>query len=75
MVTTVSVIVIVTALSYAVAQVIRNLKIRQGDERIVRRMILLLCIVAIVTSLGMISGKANPFRSLMEIKTLTTRSK
>ena len=69
MVTTVSIIVIVTALSYAVAQVIRNLKIRQGDERIVRRMILLLCIVAIVTSLGMISGKANPFRLLMEIQT------
>lgn len=69
MVTTVSIIVIVTALSFAVAQVIRNLKIRQGDERIVRRMIFLLCIVAIVTSLGMISGKGNPFRLLMEIQT------
>lgn len=69
MVTTVSIIVIATTLSFAVAQMIRNLKIRHGDERVVRRMIFLLCIVAIVTSLGMISGKGNPFRLLMEIQT------
>lgn len=69
MVTTISIIVIVTALSFAVAQMIRNLKIRQGEERVVRRMMFLLCIVAIVTSLGMISGKGNPYRLLMEVQT------
>ena len=69
MVTTVSIIVIVTTLSFAVAQMIRNLRVRQGDDRNVRRMIFLLCIVAIVTSLGMIIGKGNPFRLLMEIHT------
>lgn len=69
MVTTVSIIVIVTALSFAVAQIIRNLRVKKGDERIVRRMIFLLCLVSIVTSLGMICGKGNAFRLLMEIKT------
>ena len=69
MVTTVSIIVIVTTLSFAVAQMIRNLRVRQGDDLNVRRMIFLLCIVAIVTSLGMIIGKGNPFRLLMEIHT------
>lgn len=68
MVTTVSIMVIVTALSFAVSQMVRKLKVRQGNERIACKMILLLCVTAIVTSLGMISGKFCPFRLMLEIQ-------
>jgi AraC-like DNA-binding protein len=69
MVTTVSIIVAVMALSFAVFQMIRNLRAAQGYGFKVKRMIWMLCLAAIVFSLGALGGGGNPCRLLMESTT------
>jgi len=66
MVTIVSIIVAVSSLSFAVFQIIRNIRTRKREDLKVRRMICLLCAASIVFSMGALGGGCSPFRLLME---------